>query len=63
MNRMSRIGRLLWAVSVLAMVSACGGPTGEERAGASPRQTLERVQTQLDAAAKRAQQRLQQADP
>jgi hypothetical protein len=61
---MSRIVPLLLGLLVLAAVlSACEGPTGEDRTGTSPKQTLDRVHTQLEAAAKKAQQRLQQADP
>jgi hypothetical protein len=45
------------------VVSACEGPTGEGRIDSPPKQTLDRVHSQLEAAAKKAQQRLQQADP
>lgn len=62
---MSRIRSLLFGgLLILALLaSACGGPTGEGRNDNSPKQTLDRVNSQLEAAAKKAQQRLQQADP
>jgi hypothetical protein len=62
---MSRIRPLLWGGMLVlsVVVSACEGPTGEGRIDSPPKQTLDRVHSQLEAAAKKAQQRLQQADP